>query len=339
MLRQPLSPILCTNSSKPFSSRSVQLVRMMRHCQEAAGALSAAAAAAGLAAPLRGRASDRWVLRVQAAEQPGALVVLAGSARRGRRWPWVRRARPLPAPAAGRACWAPSSFATKDRGPRPAVLGGCRPVRACEQQRAAEEHKRQTHSAAPLPVAPTADLSASDVSQAMPEACPAMDGRSRYICASSVAIRPAGACGSGAGRASALTMASRPGHVSGPPVSGWWQRRGHFATSYSKVGVSAPRTMVSGREHRGQARVSRRMADDMIPGSMARHGAHPTSNASGRTAFPLTNAAGKDNPLTYKDSLSRRETITFLDGRNQVYPMLKRSSDRGAAPRRQAWYR
>jgi hypothetical protein len=75
---------------------------------------------AGLVAPLQGdvhRMAGVGFPRVQAAERQGALAVLAGSARRGRRWPWVRWPQHLPAPVAQRACWAPSSFATKDRSP------------------------------------------------------------------------------------------------------------------------------------------------------------------------------------------------------------------------------
>jgi hypothetical protein len=61
------------------------------------------------------------------------------------------------------------------------------------------------------------------------------------------------------------------------------------------------------------------MADDMISRQMAHDMGHtPHTKTPGRTAFPLTNAARKDNPLTYKDSLSWRETIAFLDGSNQV---------------------
>jgi len=61
----------------------------------------------------------------------------------------------------------------------------------------------------------------------------------------------------------ALTSGCSPGHVSGPPVSGWWQRRPHLATSYSKVGSPSLRTIVSGREHLGHARDSRRMTVGM----------------------------------------------------------------------------
>jgi hypothetical protein len=60
----------------------------------------------------------------------------------------------------------------------------------------------------------------------------------------------------------ALTTSCNPGHVSGPPLSGWWHV---MATSYSKVGPVSVRTIVSGSEHRGQGRVCRWMGGDMTP--------------------------------------------------------------------------
>jgi hypothetical protein len=70
---------------------------------------------AGLVAPLQGDVHRMAGVGFQTAERRGALVALVGSARRGRRWPWVRRAPHSQVRVARRACWAPSSSASRDR--------------------------------------------------------------------------------------------------------------------------------------------------------------------------------------------------------------------------------
>jgi len=178
--------------------------------------------------------------------------------------------RPLPAPAVERAFWARPACVVKDM-KSTASRPGRQPTQPRPQGSTRSPQARCAFRCPPSPSQQQRTSTMRGGSQAIARCCPGCDHRMRMICRRAWRFgQPARGQppSSGASRiyvaqSQALTIACRPGHVSGPPVSGWWQRRAHLATSYSKVGVASARTTVSGNAHRGQGRVSRRMTVDM----------------------------------------------------------------------------